>query len=319
MQRSVRPSPISSRRLGRHARAVGAVVGVTALLGALGGGVAQAHDRDGRSGARSQSTAQTPKATSSAKPTDTPTKQTTGAYVYLKKDAKKDASWPNSTQQYLVTTWPDASWRDLTLAEVVAAVPAGLTVCGDGWGVQEDQAWGDATVFTGSKAPSYPKDFIGWVQNGGPIFDAKHWDLTEMVTVPTCGPTPTASPSATPTVTPSPTSTPSPTQSVPAVPTAPVPSETPTTPAPSTPSVPPVPPVAEVDDSPAPTTPPTAGLVASTPSPSASFYSEVLAAGPTGGAVLAATGSSPLPGLLAGGILVLSGAALLLLRRRHAS
>ena len=44
-----------------------------------------------------------------------------------------------------------------------------------------------------------------------------------------------------------------------------------------------------------------------TPSPSATFYSEVLAAGATGGAVLAATGSSPLPGLLAGGILVLVG------------
>ncbi|NUU18082.1 LPXTG cell wall anchor domain-containing protein [Cellulomonas humilata] len=318
MQRSVRPSPISSRRLGRHARAVGAVVGVTALLGALGGGVAQAHDRDGRSGARTQSTAQTPKptVTTTAKPTVAPTQsgqQTTGAYVYLKKDAKKDASWPNSTQQYLVTTWPDASWRDLTLAEVVAALPAGTTVCGDGWGVQEDQAWGDATVFTGSKAPSYPKDFIGWVQNGGPIFDAKHWDLTDMVTVPACGPAPTTSPSATPTVSPSPTPTPSQSVPAPTVPTVPVPSETPTTPAPS------VPPVAEVDDSPAPTTPPTAGLVASTPSPSASFYSEVLAAGPTGGAALAATGSSPLPGLLAGGILVLSGAALLLLRRRHAS
>jgi LPXTG-motif cell wall-anchored protein len=45
----------------------------------------------------------------------------------------------------------------------------------------------------------------------------------------------------------------------------------------------------------------------------------VLAAGGTGGAALAATGSSPLPGLIAGGILVLSGAALLLLRRHRTS
>ena len=45
--------------------------------------------------------------------------QTTGAYVYLKKDARKPASWENSTQQYLVATWPGRSWREPdTLDEV---------------------------------------------------------------------------------------------------------------------------------------------------------------------------------------------------------
>ena len=41
----------------------------------------------------------------------------------------------------------------------MAALPAGVTVCGDGWGVQEDQANGDASVFTGKPAPTYPDDY----------------------------------------------------------------------------------------------------------------------------------------------------------------
>ncbi|KQY24302.1 hypothetical protein ASD16_01760 [Cellulomonas sp. Root485] len=321
MQRSVPPSLTSPRHGRRRARALGAVAITSALLVALGTGAAQAHDRDssGGHGGGYGGGKSSPKPTQSSEP------QTTGAYVYVKKDAGKPASWENSTQQYLVATWPGASWRDLTLEEVAAALPAELTLCGPAWGVQEDKAWGDATVFTGNKAPSYPKDFIGWRSKDNPkgaIFAAKHWDLSAMVTVPECGSTPT------PTVTPSATSTPTPTPSVTSTPT-PLPSETVTaaptqtpTPTPSvTPSATPTP-IAEVGDAPTPTpsvTPtPTAVVLASTPSPSASVYSQVLAAG-TGGAALAATGSSPLPGLLAGGILVLSGAALLLLRRHRTS
>jgi len=300
MQRSVLPSPTSSRPR-RRARLLGAVAITSALLVGLGGGAAQAHDRDssggygGGHGGKPWS-----------KPTESPKPQTTGAYVYLKKDAGKPASWENSTQQYLVATWPGASWRDLTLEEIAAVLPAELTLCGPAWGVQQDQAWGDETVFTEAKAPSYPNDYIGWP----PIFRAKHWDLSAMVTVPACTPTPTVTPSATPAPTPTVTATPTPTPS----------QSSPTPPAP-TPSVTPTP-IAEVDDAPTstptPSSTPTTVVVAATPSPSASVYSEVLAAG-TGDAALAATGSSPLPGLLAGGILVLSGAALLLLRRHRTS
>ena len=314
MQRSVPPSPTSSRHGRRHARVLGAVAITSARRVARGTGAAQAHDRGGNGGHGGGygggSSAPTP--SQPAEP------QTTGAYVYVPKDAGKPASSENSTQQYLVATWPGASWRELTLEEVAAALPAGLTLCGPAWGVQEDKAWGDATVFTGNKAPSYPKDFIGWRSKDNPkgaIFAAKHWDLSAMVTVPACGatPTPTVTPSPTPTETSTPT--PLPSETVTATPT-PTPSVTPT-------------PVAEVgDDEPTPTSTPTpaatptptttAVVLAATPSPSASVYSEVLAAG-TGGATLAATGSSPLPGLLAGGILVLSGAALLLLRRHRTS
>lgn len=328
MQRSVLPSLTSPRHGRRRARLLGAVAVTSALLVALGTGAAQAHDRTGNGGGYGGSG---PK--SSQKPTESPKpaeQQTTGAYVYVKKDASKPASWENSTQQYLVATWPGASWRDLTLEEVVAALPAGLTLCGSAWGVQEDKAFGDETVFTESKAPHYPKDYIGWRSKSNPkgaIFGAKHWDLSAMVTVPPCGPTPTVTPTATatPIVTPTPTVTPAP-----VVTATPTPSATVTTPPRQTPSPSGTPiPDAEVDDEPtatpsttappAATPTPTAVVLASTPTPTASFYSQVLADGSTGGASLAATGSSPLPGLLAGGILVLSGAALLLLRRHRTS
>jgi len=320
MQRSVRPSPYSSRRPGRHLRLVGAVVGVTVALVALGGGAAQAHGRDGRSGGQWQQAEQKQDWKKDGKKRDQPVAQTkpqetTGAYVYLKKDVNAPAAWENSTQQYLVATWPGAYWRDLTLAEITAALPAGVTLCGPGWGVQQDKAYGDATVFTENKAPFYPKDYIGW----GPIFGAKHFELSSMVTVPACAPTPAPVPVPVPTPT-----VPVPTPTVPAP--APTDSSTPT-PAPSlTPTPTPTP--TPVDDEVAAPLPPTtpaptptstpAEEVLAAPTPSASFYSEVLAAGDDG-ASLAATGSSPLPGVLAAGVLVLAGATLVLVRRRRTS
>ena len=177
--------------------------------------------------------------------------------MYLKIDRHKDAAWENSTQQYLITTWPGDNWRsDFTLEEIRAVLPAGVTLCGNGWAIQQDTAYGDATVFTGNKAPFYPKDYIGWWNEKtqkGYIFEADHWELREVVkeSVPKCGTTPTPTPTPTVTVTPTPTPiptqtptpTPTPTQSVP----VPTPSQTPTsTPAP-TPTVTPTP-VAEVDD-----------------------------------------------------------------------
>ncbi|KQS99544.1 hypothetical protein [Cellulomonas sp. Leaf395] len=263
---------------------LGVVAVSSALLLSLGAGAA--HATGGGDGE------QTPQPSLSAK------QETTAAYVYRKKDLGKDAAWRNSTQQYLAATWPGGSWRDdLTLAEIQAALPAGVTLCGEGWGIQQDKAYGDETVFTESAAPLYPDNFIGWWDEetqAGAIFDAEHWELSEVVTqtVPECGST----------------STPTPSQSVPAS----TPSETST----ATPT-----PVAQVADDPAPasTPTPTAVVLALTPTPSATVYSQVLATGDTGGAALAATGSSPLPDILAGGILVLSGAALLLARRLRSS
>ena len=79
-----------------------AAVGVAALFLALGAGPALAHDRGGRGGQQWQQQNQQNQQ-QKAQP------QATGAYVYLKKDPRKPASWENSTQQYLVATWPGAS------------------------------------------------------------------------------------------------------------------------------------------------------------------------------------------------------------------
>jgi LPXTG-motif cell wall-anchored protein len=263
---------------------------VAALALALSGGAAQAHD-SGQQGQYQKSTA---------------------AYVYLKKDPGKPASWENSTQQYLVAAWSGATYRDLTLDEIAAALPRGLTVCGTGWGVQEDQANGGPSVFTSKPAPSYPKDYVGW----GPIFAARHWELTAMVTVPACAtdvpsPQPSGSPSATPSTPPVPTP--------PVVPpvTPPLPSTPPTTPVPSpSQSTPPTEVVDDDEPTPAPSQPEDTAPV---PTASPSVYSEVLAAGEDSGEgeALAATGSSPAVGLLAGSVLVLAGAAMVLLTRRR--
>jgi len=301
MQRSVRPFPTHLLRRS------GAVLTVAAVALALSAGAAHAHDRGGRGGHHAQSS------------------QVTAAYVYLKKDASKPASWENSTQQYLVATWPTASWRTLTLAEVAAAVPAGVTICGDGWGVQEDQANGDASLFVGKPGPSYPDATVGW----GPIFAAKHWDLTTMVKTQPCAGVPTPGPSSPPPSQPVPPVPPPPAPPVQPIPPAPTP-PAPTPPAPPAPPAQPTPPVPSPEPTPSstPSTPPDDEVLAEptptpstppvanpAPSPSPSEYSEVLAAGDDSGETLASTGSSPMSGVLAGGILVLAGSALVLLRR----
>ncbi|MBO3101675.1 LPXTG cell wall anchor domain-containing protein [Cellulomonas fengjieae] len=323
MQRSIFPSPPTSRT-----RRSGAVLIVSALMLTLGAGGVQAHDR-GRSDGQGQHKEQKrneqkrtdPKQVAQPAPAAQTAERpsTTAAYVYLKRDVAAPVSWENSTQQYLVATWPGASYRKLTLAEITKALPPGVVLCGPGWAVQEDQAYGDASLFTDSPAPSYPKSYIGWP----PIHHAQHFELSDMVTVPACEPTPTATPTATPSATPPPATTPTPTTTPsPSLPPAPAPSVTPTPtqsvpvvlPAPSQP--PTAPPAGEVDDV-TPTTPaPTEEVLAAGPTPTATFYSEVLA-DDGDGAVLAATGSSATPGVLAAAILMLSGAALLLVRRRR--
>lgn len=314
MQRSVLHFRTTSRPR-RGARLLGIVAVSSALVLTLGAGAAQAggHGGGGHSGyggggyggGYGGGGGQTPKPSATAKP------EATGAYVYLKIDPRQEAAWANSTQQYLFATWSGGYFRDdFTLAEIQAALPADVALCGSGWGVQQDKVYGDETVFTGHKAPFFPTDYIGWWDEKtqkGYIHDADHWELHEVVTgyVPKCGPKPTSTPTVAPTPTQAPV--PAPSQTVP----APTPSET----SAPTPSVTPTP-VDEVDDEPTSTPTPTTEVLASTPTPtpSATFYSEVLADGGTD-ASLAATGSSPLPGLLAGGILVLAGAGLLLARR----
>jgi len=311
MQRSVRPE--SSSRAARTARAftplaVATVVAAVALTASAGAAQATggSHHGGGRPGHHSSG---------APKPSVSPGKAT-GAYVYLKRDASKEASWENSTQQYLVATWPGAEYRALTLEEIRAAVPADVTVCGPGWGVQEDQAYGDESLFTDSPAPSYPNAEIGWP----PIFAAQHWSLEKFVgTVPECEvvtppPSTTPTPTVTPTVTPTPTETPTPT---------PTPSETAT--ATPTPTVTPTPEV-QATQTAVPTVSATPTPTATSevlpapdatqrPAPSASpgFVSEVLAAD---GSTLATTGSSVTAPLVAAVVLLLGGAGLVVLRRR---
>ncbi|MGW6129413.1 LPXTG cell wall anchor domain-containing protein [Cellulomonas sp. NPDC055163] len=254
------------------------------------------------------------------------------AYVYKKIDPAKDAAWENSTEQFLVAAWDGKEYRrDLTLEEIQAAVP--VPVCGPGWGIQQDKAFGTTAVFTDpDKQPWYPKSYIGWWDKNkggyqpGKLYEAAHWNLESGIgSVPECDDV-APSPSATPVVTPSPV--PSTPPVVPPVTTpAPEPTEDPTpTPSPSqTPS-------GEVSAAPTPSATPTPTPSASpivpgasqvlsgapTPSPSPTYTSEVLAAAPPSGRVLAATGSSVGPMLAVAGVLVAGGAGLVVARQRRA-
>lgn len=236
------------------------------------------------------------------------------AYVYRKRDASKPAAWTNSTQQYLVTTWPGGSYRDVTLAQVKAVLGTkGIELCGRGWAIQEDQAYGAESLYTGTPAPSYPTMTIGWP----PIFAAQHWSLEKFFDVPACGevaPAPTSTPSkpATPAVTP--TATPSPV----ATPTA-APASTPS----ATPAAT-VAPTVQPSGSPTPSATPSGPTVSavlaapdSTQTASPAVVSAVLAAGEGNGA-LAQTGAAPVALGVVAVLLVVAGGVLLVLRRRGA-
>lgn len=276
----------------------------------------QAGDRDG-AGSRSVPTPGT-----SAGGARASSSTATAAYVYRKRDAAKPASWTNSTQQYLVATWPGAEYREVTLAQVQAAlVSTGLDVCGDDWAVQEDQAHGTEALFRSVGAPSYPTMTIGWP----PIFAAQHWNLGAFFDVPACGAPPTtpALPGrAAPTVDvgAATAAAVAPTQSA-------VPSQSPTVHrAPVRPSVPPVTAAAAIGPtgSPTPRVTPSqlvdsAVLAApdSTESAAPVVESAVLAAEDSAGS-LAQTGAAP-GGLAVVAVLLLAaGGALLVLRRRGA-
>jgi hypothetical protein len=319
MQRSSRPS---LRSHARRAAVVGTSVLAAGLLVASPAAATGGSGHGGHGGSHrgdtwtkpkpkpSSTTPTTPTPMQSAQPKPTRGGQTTtAAYVYLKKDAKAPASWENSTQQYLVATWDGAQWRNITWDQIKDAVP--FEVCGPGWGVQEDAAYGGPQVFTDSDAPHYPDGVLKWVNQGGPLFAADHWDLEEQVgAVPACAPTypvPTQSATPTPTVTPTPSATPS------VTPEAPTPTPVPTdvvdddvTPTPSaTPT-----PVATPVVTPSPTSEVLAAAPSSTPTPT--VRSEVLAAG-----ALATTGSTALPLAVGAGVLVAAGGVLLALRHRR--
>jgi LPXTG-motif cell wall-anchored protein len=254
------------------------------------------------------------------------------AYVYKKIDAKAPAAWENSTEQFLVATWDGRNYRyDLTFDEIQDVV--GEPICGSGWAIQQDKAFGTQDVFTKpDKQPWYPKSYIGWWTAGqgyqaGKLYEASHWNLEAFtsITVPACGEEPSATPE--PVVTPKPepsasvSATPTPTPAVP----APAPTEEPKpttepTPVPTTTAAAP-----SGDVSPAPTAPavpvvPVASEVLSaapTPTPSPSVTSAVLAATPSG-KVLAATGSNVGPILGVAGVLLVGGAGLVVARQRRA-
>lgn len=251
-----------------------------------------------------------------------------GAYVYKKIDPAKDAAWENSTEQFLVAAWDGKEYRlDLTLEEIQAAVAE--PVCGAGWGIQQDKAFGTTAVFTDpDKQPWYPDSYIGWWDSrkggyqSGTLYQAAHWNLETIVgSVPECDDV-APSPSATPVVTPSPVPAVPPVTTPPATP-VPEPSDDPS-PTPDSSETP----TGEVSAAPTPSTTPSPSasptvpgaseVLNAAPTPSPSSTSEVLAAAPPRGRVLAATGSSVGPVLAVAGVLVAGGAGLVVARQRRA-
>jgi LPXTG-motif cell wall-anchored protein len=257
-----------------------------------------------------------------------------GAYVYKKIDPAKPAAWRNSTEQFLVGAWDGTSYRlTLSLEEIQAVVSE--PVCGPGWGVQQDKAYGTTDVFTTpDKQPWYPKSYIGWRQDGkgayqpGKLYEAAHWDLGTLIgSVPDCedvAPVPTPTP--TPVVTPPVVAPPAEPSAPPVAEPLPAPSDEPSeSPAPTSDPTPT--PTSEVSAAPSsspsesvPTVPGASEVLvtAPTPTPSPSYTSEVLAAAPPSGRVLAATGSSVGPMLAVAGVLVAGGAGLVVARQRRA-
>jgi hypothetical protein len=98
-----------------------------------------------------------------------------GAYIYKKINPNGTASGGNSGPQTLLEVQPGTSW-------FVPTVPLPDYVCGPGWAIQED-------------AVAYPAGAFEWpthvdLQNGQtvgwPLYDSKHFDLEDLVDVPSC-------------------------------------------------------------------------------------------------------------------------------------
>ncbi len=117
--------------------------------------------------------------------------ESTGLYIYQKKDAAQPASWENSLQQTRLFTWDGWSFKTATTG-LPAALPS--WVCGPGWGVQQDEINGAQSLFPLNI--QYPNDG-GFAS--GVLHASQHNDLTDLVTsVPACTTTVTPVP---PTVT----------------------------------------------------------------------------------------------------------------------
>ena len=103
-------------------------------------------------------------------------------YLYQKKDPTLPASWENSLKQTFIASHKGTAW--------FTTFPTGLPdyVCGPAWGVQQDKVgnwadqWDDNGNFKWPTNIEYPDDNIGWP----PIYEAKHGDLSTVITVPAC-------------------------------------------------------------------------------------------------------------------------------------
>lgn len=111
-----------------------------------------------------------------------PAAESTGLYLYKKLDPTKDASWPNSGSQMKIITWAGWSYKEV----YPSTLPS--TVCGPGWGVQQDQINGPQSLFPGTI--KYPD--VGLFA-AGVLHAARHSNLSSLATVPACAPIPHAS------------------------------------------------------------------------------------------------------------------------------
>ncbi|WP_157981651.1 hypothetical protein [Protaetiibacter intestinalis] len=104
------------------------------------------------------------------------------AYIYKKLDPNKPASWGNSGAQRLLVQVLDNPSKEAN-SWFSSLDPALLPddVCGAGWAIQQDKA----KVANGF---SFPDDIPQQVDNIGwpPLYDAKHTDLSALMTVPLC-------------------------------------------------------------------------------------------------------------------------------------
>ncbi len=112
---------------------------------------------------------------------DTVTKQEVAFYIYNKLDDSESAAWTNSGPQMFCGSQTGTDW--------FTALPCDLDdlpqeVCGAGWAYQQDKVenWAYAGSFNWPATIQYPNDNIGWP----PIYDAKHGELSEFITVPPC-------------------------------------------------------------------------------------------------------------------------------------
>ena len=110
-------------------------------------------------------------------------------YVYKKLNPLAPASWENSGPQTFIAMKNGTAYGDWYKS--LGSLPA--SVCGDGWGYQQDASKSSTPVDFAGATMAYPYSSIVWP----PIYAAKHGELSSLITVPACPPvltevTPTA-------------------------------------------------------------------------------------------------------------------------------